>query len=267
MPEFRLTRQRVDIKRFPKLDLSRDSDVSNYVRICDLVSKMIAEKRLADGEILPGENIFASYFKTSRATVRRAFRHLEEDGFLVKRQGKGTVVSYSSFSDQMLIQWCYNLAYRNCTRTITGIQLRTESEQSGEFLSGKLNIDIGTQITVGYLSFFCADELVANCVVMVPNRFLDSSLPTPRTLDELLAFFLNGIYSFVRTTETSIQALSAKGEKDRRIPVLDENVVLNVQEFLYDSDCDPIALYNYYLRNDCYRLPLNRKSKAYSERG
>ena len=81
MTEARGSRKCVAVGRFPKLDLRQVSDVSNYVRICDLFTKMISEKNLTDGEVLPGENVFAAYFNTSRATIRRAFRHLEEDGF------------------------------------------------------------------------------------------------------------------------------------------------------------------------------------------
>lgn len=266
MSEVQPSQKRVQIYRFPKLDLSGDSDVSNYVRICDLFSKMITEKALTDGETLPGENVFAAYFNTSRATIRRAFRHLEEDGFLIKRQGKGTIVSFSAFSDQKLIQWCHNLGYENCTRPITDVGLEIEPELSGEFLSGKLNLTIGTKITVFYLSFFSERELVGNCVLIIPDSFLASRLPGPRSKDETLSFLLDGIYKYIRMTETSIQVLSVGDEKDHRIPVLREKVVLNVQEFLFDSNCAPVGLCNYYLRSDCYRFPLSRKAKGDPER-
>ena len=194
MTETRDSRKRVAVGRFPKLDFCQVSDVSNYVRICDLFTKMISEKILIDGEILPGENVFAAYFNTSRATIRRAFRHLEEDGFLVKRQGKGTVVSYSEFSDQKLIQWCHNVGYENCTRAITDIRITYESEFSGEFLSARLNLKTGTKFTVFYLSFFSEAELVGNCVVMIPDDFLERALPADRSEENLRRFLLSGIY-------------------------------------------------------------------------
>lgn len=267
MTEARGSRKCVAMGRFPKLDLRQVSDVSNYVRICDLFTKMISEKNLTDGEVLPGENVFAAYFNTSRATIRRAFRHLEEDGFLVKRQGKGTVVSYSAFSDQKLIQWCHNVGYENCTREVTAIRLTYEPEFSGEFLSSRLNLKMGTKITVFYLSFFSEAELVGNCVAMIPDDFLARALPADCDEENLRLFLLSGIYESVRMTETSIQALSASDKEDQRIPMLKEKIVLNVQEFLFDSNCKPIALCNYYLKSDCYRLPLNRRTKVDLDKG
>ena len=133
-------------------------------------------------------------------------------------------------------------------------------------MSGKLNLTIGTKITVFYLSFFSERELVGNCVLIIPDSFLAPRLSEPRSKDETLSFLLDGIYKYIRVTETSIQVLSVGDEKDRRIPVLREKVVLNVQEFLFDSNCAPVGLCNYYLRNDCYRFPLNRKAKGDPER-
>ena len=104
-------------------------------------------------------------------------------------------------------------------------------------------------------------------MAMIPDDFLARALPADCDEENLRLFLLSGIYESVRMTETSIQALSASDKEDQRIPMLKEKVVLNVQEFLFDSDCKPIALCNYYLKSDCYRLPLNRRAKVDLDKG
>lgn len=50
---------------------------------------------LLRGERLPPERAFADQFGVSRGTVRDALRRLEEGGFVEKRPGSGTYVTYS----------------------------------------------------------------------------------------------------------------------------------------------------------------------------
>ena len=50
---------------------------------------------LLRGERLPPERAFADQFGVSRGTVRDALRRLEEGGFVEKRAGSGTYVTYS----------------------------------------------------------------------------------------------------------------------------------------------------------------------------
>ena len=47
------------------------------------------------GERLPPERAFADQFGVSRGTVRDALRRLEEGGFVEKRPGSGTYVTWS----------------------------------------------------------------------------------------------------------------------------------------------------------------------------
>lgn len=52
----------------------------------------ISEGRLADGEVLPGEQKLAESYSVSRVTVRRALEALSQGGFIERRAGSGTRV-------------------------------------------------------------------------------------------------------------------------------------------------------------------------------
>ena len=59
------------------------------------VRRRIMGGDLLHGERLPPERAFADQFGVSRGTVRDALRRLEEDGFVEKRPGSGTYVTFS----------------------------------------------------------------------------------------------------------------------------------------------------------------------------
>ena len=59
------------------------------------VRRQIIGGELLHGERLPPERAFADQFGVSRGTVRDALRRLEEEGFVEKRPGSGTYVTFT----------------------------------------------------------------------------------------------------------------------------------------------------------------------------
>ena len=64
-----------------------------YLQVRDVLMKRIVDGQHRPGELIPSESRLASDFGTSISTIRQALSLLVADGFLVKKQGKGTLVS------------------------------------------------------------------------------------------------------------------------------------------------------------------------------
>ncbi|MDI2099237.1 GntR family transcriptional regulator [Ruicaihuangia caeni] len=64
-----------------------------YVQLADALQALIADQRMAPGDLLPSENVLASHNGVSRATVIKAFDLLIERGRVVRSQGRGSFVS------------------------------------------------------------------------------------------------------------------------------------------------------------------------------
>ena len=64
-----------------------------YVQVKDVILKRIEDELYKDGDNIPTETQLAEEFGTSISTIRQALTLLVNDGFLIKRQGKGTFVS------------------------------------------------------------------------------------------------------------------------------------------------------------------------------
>jgi GntR family transcriptional regulator len=73
--------------------LDRRSSVPLYYQLQELVHQQIASGHFTVGDALPSEGELCRMFGVSRIVVRQALQVLEDDGEIVRRQGKGTFVA------------------------------------------------------------------------------------------------------------------------------------------------------------------------------
>ncbi len=76
-----------------------------YDKICSDILKGVYKP----GQKLPTENELAEFFKTSRPTISRAMRDIQEKGLIVRHQGQGTFVKQASVHEHktfgILVHW------------------------------------------------------------------------------------------------------------------------------------------------------------------
>jgi GntR family transcriptional regulator len=77
----------------PSADATQPSFVPLYRQIKELIVRGLQSGDWAPGAPIPSESEFASRYKVSQGTVRKAIDELAADKLLVRRQGKGTYVS------------------------------------------------------------------------------------------------------------------------------------------------------------------------------
>jgi GntR family transcriptional regulator len=75
----------------PRLD--RRSSVPLYYQLQEILHQQIASGRFPVGDPLPSEGELCKLFGVSRIVVRQALEVLEDDGEIVRMQGRGTFVS------------------------------------------------------------------------------------------------------------------------------------------------------------------------------
>ena len=72
--------------------LSNSSDLPIYEQIKEQVKTQILSGELSENEMLPSLRQLAKDLKISVLTTTRAYNELEEEGFIISRQGKGFFV-------------------------------------------------------------------------------------------------------------------------------------------------------------------------------
>lgn len=95
----------------PPLKLSSSAPMPLYVQLRDRLQEALQRGRWGEDQALPSERQLSETLGISRATVRQAIHQLEIEGWLVRRQGRGTfpapvkveqpLVMISSFTENM----------------------------------------------------------------------------------------------------------------------------------------------------------------------
>lgn len=73
--------------------LQPNSDRPLYDQLVDIIKKYVSAGILSAGDMLPSEAALCESLGISRSTVRQAIGSLEEEGLVVRKQGRGTFVA------------------------------------------------------------------------------------------------------------------------------------------------------------------------------
>lgn len=73
--------------------INKHSPLPIYYQLEQGIKEMIEKGQLQPGEMIPSEREWAETYEISRMTVRQAINNLVNDGYLVRKRGKGTFVA------------------------------------------------------------------------------------------------------------------------------------------------------------------------------
>jgi DNA-binding GntR family transcriptional regulator len=68
--------------------------IPQYRRLYEILRKHILENIYKEGDLLPSENELCQLYSMTRPTVRQALGNLANDGYIIKHQGKGSIVHH-----------------------------------------------------------------------------------------------------------------------------------------------------------------------------
>lgn len=248
--------------------LLEEKNIPFYVQIYDIVFRMIQEGELKEGDVLPGENLMASHWNISRATVRMAVRKLEEDGFIYKMQGKRTTVAPSVSRLDNGLQWLSNPCINSCVASITRISARAQLQQSGEYVAKQLGHH-NKKFVMGTIDtdYFSGDERTASAVCIFHSNMLETwnlSLDDEEALKETVT---KKVYQAAKRSRLSLNVMSAEdgsqeagGMPEERLKNSEQQGIIVMEEVLLGENSEPIAYCKYWLNGNWYRFALDRKS-------
>lgn len=72
-----------------------------YLQLKELIMEQITAGKLAPGSKLMSESEISKEYDISRVTVRKAFSEMVDEGYLVRKQGKGTYVMNIHYSESL----------------------------------------------------------------------------------------------------------------------------------------------------------------------
>lgn len=103
----------------------QSDNIPLYIQIANAIKNDIETKIYSFGDLLPTEENLIKEFKASRTTIRSAIGLLENEGLVVRKQGKGTIVNQ-----------------RRPAQKLNHISSLTETFESKGVLVGSINVSI-----------------------------------------------------------------------------------------------------------------------------
>jgi len=111
-----------------KILISNQSELPIYAQIREQIKEQILNGQILEGTALPSIRTLAKEVGVSVITTTRAYNELEEEGFIVSMQGKGSVV-LSKDNDLLKEQYLMRIeeGINTAVKTAKGINM-TEQE-------------------------------------------------------------------------------------------------------------------------------------------
>lgn len=242
--------------------LENDIAIPLYSQLKDRIISAINNDELKYGEKIPTEIEIMEQYNVSRITVRRAIEELVEEGYLIKKQGKGTFVIKNkierkltySYKNTQTISFTKELELNNIIPSAQVIDLKIIDpiEEFNKMLNINLNDkliymkrlrlanNIPTVIEINYFSYTYFEELL--------NKNLTGSLY--KILEEDFKVFPN------KNLKLELEVVKANDEQSKLL-----NIPISEPLFLFfgitaDNNNNPIHIAKRYLIASKYKFSL-----------
>lgn len=243
------------LDQIPPLPTPLRTDIPLYVQVYDVLYALIRSGVGKPGDLIPGENALATYFGVSRGTIRQAIQYLEEDGLLVRHQGRGSEIADRDRQNGGL-QNVSDICRAFCAVPITRIHATWTISGSGSWLSEQLQLPKGSLMVNYDIIYESGEESIALSQRLVPAIWLERCSVDPDSREEMEHFAVEEVPRLVakanaelRIQTQELPEISRSGE----IPYF------SVSEIAYDSEERAVGHFKNYLRSDCYQLYLGRR--------
>jgi DNA-binding GntR family transcriptional regulator len=74
--------------------MATPKNIPQYRRLYEILRKHISDRIYKEGDLLPSENELCQLYGMTRPTVRQSLSTLANDGYIIKHQGKGSIVHH-----------------------------------------------------------------------------------------------------------------------------------------------------------------------------
>ena len=235
---------------FGAMTPSAESPVPMYHQISLTIRQRIVEGAYSPGSRLAREDMLASEFKVSRATIRQAIGLLVRDGLLVRKQGLGTfVVEVPKPLGQRFRGSLGSLLEETRTTKTSFVSVETNEAippRIAELL--RLGPPVGTVVK---RTRTIDQRLFAYTVNYLPSAIGDLLTGSDLTKESMMDLLQQKGLVFAGA-EQSVRAQVADLNLSERLEVEFGSPVLFVERFLYGLRRSPIEFVQTWYRGDLY---------------
>lgn len=167
---------------------------SRYMEISELIQNDIENKTFSKGELLPTEKELEKIFRTSRTTIRNAIGVLENEGLVLRKQGKGTIVQGIRPAQKLNYISSFTETFKQKGIHIKSINVSIEKFESPEKIMTAFNLEKPQEVYLIRRTRVVENEPIA----FVENYLLARFIPTFKDISDKLSN--TGLYQLLEDT-------------------------------------------------------------------
>lgn len=246
----------IDLAIIPTLENPLQGTVAIYARIYDVLYELIRSGKVKPGDVIPGENTLATHFGVSRGTIRNALRYLEEDGSVIKRQGRSSEVADLEHHRSSGLDTYSDVCMRFATVSVDDVKITWSFTGAGQWIGEQLELQKGALVIVAEITYYHDGEIIAVSQRLMSAALLEQYAVGPNSYEEMYEFLLKKMPQIITRSKSEILVWTSGVEE---IPKSDEIATLAISEITYDGQDKPVSHSKNYLRSDSYKLYVNRR--------
>lgn len=224
----------------------------SYIALYDELYRDIVEGIYKKDSLLPSENVLSEKYHVSRNTLRQALAILNQDGYIYRKQGKGTYVSYDiSQKEKGRI---YNFLTEDALEEIVKITIDHNLGAPTLIAKSKLELDRGEEVLASNNVYESEQGPIGQSFIQIPEKLLEEQGIDLHSEQQLLSFMNRGIYQLSSKADMMIQLMEADEQVVPYLKVKPGTVLLHFEQLLYDKNQRPAARIKYYFREGKYQI-------------
>lgn len=238
--------------------LDGNSPVSLYYQLKEIFLTKITNREWKPNEKIPTEFALADTYKVSRITVRQALAELEKNGYLTRKQGRGTFVSIPKIEQNLTSFYSFSEEFRKRGFKPSSRVLEFQLVVAGVDIAEKLKLSTGEQVYyIKRLRY--ADELVVALEATYLPAGLFPGLSDADIEEKALYDIMREKYSVIPSSAEEYIGAAQLSEKESVYFQLKKGMaVLDIERFTYGAQgC--IEYTHGFVRGDIFRFCVKLK--------
>ena len=193
--------------------LDRDVPIPLYFQIKETLMRDIHNGVYAMGDQIPTEYALQERYHVSRSTIRQALNELVNEGWLERKQSKGTFVTTPSESKNVFHSFepFYSLVARSGKTPRTEV-IELGIVEANKFLASAMHLEVGEKLVTMFRRRYIDDEPVVTVRNYLPFSICSFILGYDFKQQSLYELLMQNPQTRLKKTKTIISAEKAKTE-------------------------------------------------------
>lgn len=247
-------RQEISEETDPAYRKSGDQRLPSYVELYNCLYQDIVQGVYETGSLLPSENLLSEKYHVSRNTLRQALAILHQDGFIYKKQGKGTVVTYDHKKKKP--RRIYNFLAEDALEEVIRVTADYNFGQPTLIAREKLQMADGEEVLASNNVYISENGPIGQSFLQIPVRLLHEQQIDTGSEEELCGFMNESVYYIASEADMTIQMMEADEQVVPYLGVESGTVLLHFEQLLYDKKKMPAARIKYFFCPGKYQIRL-----------